>query len=322
MRVLVVTSEWPSDEHPESGTFVVGQVEALRATGVDIDVESFRGAKDPRRYVAARRRIRGVLARGRYDLVHAHFGQSGFTVIPAPVPLLVTFHGSDLRGLVSRRGTYTAAGFVLTRVSRLVARFADEVIVQSESLARRLPRGVRYSVVPMAVDLAVFRPGDRAAARRALGLDAARRYVLFAGRRDAPVKRFDLAQRAIETLRAAHDIELLTIRGLPPEGVATHMQASDALLVTSRHEGGPAMVKEALACGLPVVTVDVGDVRETLSGLDGSRIVADDSPESIGRSLDAVLRAPRPAPADVGRFELSAQARRVGAIYERLATAR
>ena len=67
------------------------------------------------------------------------------------------------------------------------------------------------------------------------------------------------------------------------------MYACDVLVVTSRTEGSPTIVKEALACELPVVSVIVGDVVERLSGIEGCEIVPDDRPESIAAALERTL---------------------------------
>src|SRR5712664_1222709 len=57
--------------------------------------------------------------------------------------------------------------------------------------------------------------------------------------------------------------------GIPNAEVPVWLNASDVLLLTSMHEGSPTIVKEALACGLPVVSVDVGDVAERIEGVEG-----------------------------------------------------
>ena len=66
------------------------------------------------------------------------------------------------------------------------------------------------------------------------------------------------------------------------------MNGADSLLVTSDSEGSPNIVKEALSCNLPVVTVDVGDVRERLANVEPSRIVERD-PHQIGRAVGEIL---------------------------------
>jgi glycosyltransferase involved in cell wall biosynthesis len=289
IRVLVVTSEWPSDDRPAAGVFVRSQVDALRRRGLDVDVFSFRGSRAPLRYLRARRSLRARLERNSFDLVHAHFGQSGLVVGSTTVPLVVTFHGSDLLGIVSRRGRYTLSGRILRVLSLAVARRADRVIVVSRALAGQLPDRVDPYVIPLPVDVSVFGPRDRGEARRTLGLPLDRPLVLFNGNPDVPAKRYALARGAMHLLPV--DAQLITVQDQPRSVVSLYMNACDALLVTSRHEGGPMMVKEALACGLPVVSVDVGDVAEWLTGVGECVVCADDSPATIADALERVLSA-------------------------------
>src|SRR4051812_3149449 len=68
------------------------------------------------------------------------------------------------------------------------------------------------------------------------------------------------------------------------------MNAADCLILTSMIEGSPNVVKEALACDLPVVSVPVGDVHERLRGVEGCEVTADDRPETIAAALERVLR--------------------------------
>ncbi len=315
MRVLAVTSEWSTPAQPAHGAFIVRQVDWVRRAGVHVDVEHFSSARNPLNYLAVRKRVRDRLHAGGYDVVHAHFGQAGLAVTGIAVPLVVSFYGSDLEGIVGPNGRYTVRGRVLARLGRLVARHADAVIIVSTSLARLLPRGVEHTVIPTAVDMDVFRPGPRDDARRTLGLPLDRKLVLFAGRPEMPVKRYELARRAVE--RAGPDIELLTMSGLPPSGVATYMQACDVLLLTSRHEGAPTVVKEALACRLPIVSVDVGDVRTTIGGVTGCVVTGDDTPAVLAGAIARVLSRPRILDTALPEaLDQSVQSARVVQIYE------
>jgi len=143
----------------------------------------------------------------------------------------------------------------------------------------------------MGVDLARFSPVPRAEACRALGLDPGRRRVLFAADPALPGKRFPLAQTAVQIARREDErVELHVANGLPPERMPLEMSACDVLVVTSLHEGSPMVVKEALACNLPVVSVDVGDVAERTRGVPGCRLVPP-LPTAIAWALGEVLHA-------------------------------
>lgn len=294
-KVLVISSGWPTPGRPQESIFVSHQVDALRDAGIDVDVVTYVGATNPKNYVSARRETRERLSIARYDLIHAHFGQSGLVAFASKIPVVMTFHGSDLYGVVGDDGHYTARGRALRGISRWAARRAAAVIVPSNRLATQLPRSVQAHVVPVGIDLDMFVPRDRTETRKELGLPLDRKIVLFGGNPTQPVKRFDLAQQAVAALAkpgAEPGAELITVSGRPRAEFAKWMSAADVLLVTSKHESGPLVVKEALACDVGVVSVDVGDVREWIDGVPGCAVVSDDSAPAIAKALDEVLASP------------------------------
>lgn len=292
LRVLMITSEWPIAPGPPRTTyFIKRQADFLAAAGVQVEVFHFNGNRNPLNYVRAWLRARARLRSEHYDLVHAQFGQSGLLALPKLCPLVVTFRGSDLLGVVRDvDGRYTWQGRVLQWLSRRVAARADAVIVVAEHMKAFLPRGVGAHVVPSGLDLAHFRPMPQAESRRQLGLPQDRRLVLFVGRPDKPRKRGDLAREAVEIVNRTLPTELVVAWHVPHAQMPLYVNACDTLICTSLQEGSPNVVKEALACDVPVVSVAVGDVPERLTGVEGCELCADDRPETIAAALERTLR--------------------------------
>ena len=290
IRVLMVTSEWLWNSWGGPAVFIARQAEFLRREGVDVDLFPFRGARQPRNYVQAWREVRRRLNGGSYDLVHAQFGQSGLTALPKRVPLVVTFRGDDLEGIIGENGRYIPAGWLLRFVSRVVARQADAAIVVSEHMKRYLPDSVPAHVLPSGIDLELFRPEPRDEARRRLGLPEEQRLILFVGNPALARKRFALAQAAVDIVNRSIPTRLIAGWELPHRDIAALMSACDALVCTSMQEGSPNSVKEALACNLPVVSVPVGDVPLRLRGIAGCELCPDDRAETIAGALERVLR--------------------------------
>ena len=289
MRVLFVTSEWPASPGDISGIQVVHQAERLRQAGLDLDVYSFRGRASPRRYAQAIARFHKVNDFSRFDLIHAHHGQSGIVALSQRrLPVVVTFHGSDLQGIRNTNGRYTVLAYLLRTVSQMVARLATEVIVVSKHLARYLPRR-DYHIIPAGIDLDLFRPMPQDYARQNLGLPQDGRLVLFVGDPARPEKRHALAEQATIRLSRQLNARLVVGTGIPHGQMPVFMNACDVLLVTSSHEGSPNAVKEALACNLPVVSTDVGDVRQRIGPLCGCVVCSDDHPSTIAAGLAKVL---------------------------------
>lgn len=293
MHVLMVTSEWPTPEHPERVPFVVQQVESLHHRGIEVEIFSFRGDRNPFNYAGAWWDLRKKHNLKSYDLIHAHFGQSGLLALGTRLPLVVTFHGSDLQGIVDSDGNYSQIGYLQQLVSRLVAHYATEVIIVSEHLKAFLPRRVaRFShIIPGGVDFEIFDTMSQNKARQELGLPMERHLVLFPADPKRPVKRYRLAQQAIQWINEHGDleVELVVLSGVSHDEVPIYMNACDALILTSKHEGSPTVVKEALACNLPVVSVDVGDVRVRIEDIEGCFVCKDDEISTIATNLRRVL---------------------------------
>lgn len=289
MRVLMVTTEWPRAPWG-TAQFVARQAAFLRRAGIEVEVFQFYGQRNPLNYAKAWLAVQRLLSRERFDLVHAQFGQSALLALPKRVPLVITFRGDDLQGILGDRdGRITAPGRLLRRFSRAAAHLADAVIVVSAHMQPFVQNGKPVHVVPSGIDLELFRPQPRGPARARLNLPADERLVLFVGSPQLARKRYALAQRAVDLLPPDARARLVVGWEVPHTQIPDYMAACDALVFTSLQEGSPNAVKEALACNLPVVSVAVGDVAERLQGIAGCELCADDRPETIAAALARVL---------------------------------
>ncbi len=173
MRVLVVTNMTPDAGAPARGSFIRDQVAALRDAGVDAEMLEFPVGKPE--YPRAVRAIRRRLSEETFDVVHAHYGLVGWcAVLAGASPLLVTFHGTDVRHPVSGRLSRR-----LVRRVDLVAPVSRELLLERAGApGLPAPEG-RTAILPCGADTERFRPGDRAEARATLGLDPDGRYLLF-----------------------------------------------------------------------------------------------------------------------------------------------
>ncbi|MFN8159500.1 MAG: glycosyltransferase family 4 protein [Solirubrobacterales bacterium] len=259
MRVLVVTNFVPDPAAPQRGRWVRDQVEQTRRLGVEVEFLAFPVGR--REYGPAVRRIRRTLRERSFDLVHAHYGLVGWCALLAGArPLVVTFHGTDIRHPV------------VGRLSRLLARRVDLAAAASRSLFAehdgrpRLPRVAGASaVLPCGPELGPFRPIPRAEARGELGLDPEGRYLFFPANPARAEKRYD---RAVK-LASACGARLLSGGGIPPERMPLWVNAAGAMLVTSEYEGFGMACLEALSCGVPVLSTPVGIAPYALGGIEG-----------------------------------------------------
>ena len=273
-RVLVVTNLWPTEADPSFGTFVKAQMESLRPLGVEFDVLFVNGRESRWNYLRGIWRVRKQLRGNRYDLIHAHFGLSGWVALwQFRVPMVVSFMGDDVLGHPTRSGRITLGGHLLRSSGCILARLVTSVIVKSRQMASKLRRPSAH-VIPNGVDLNLFRPMEQAQAREVLHLDPGNKYVLFPYNPKEARKRFDLIQAAVSLAREhVPNLELLVVHGLPQEQLPLYMNAADLLVMASMLEGSPNAVKEAMATNLPVITVDVGDAADLIGSTAGCHLV-------------------------------------------------
>jgi len=273
MKVLqLATSESP---------FFAEQVRALEGSGVDCTVVTVPSPPDGRTlasFASFYRRVLQEVRTGNYDLVHANYGLLGPLAFAQPVrPLVLSIWGSEVMGYSARLDAVTRAGIAA----------ADAVVVPSRSIVERVESDT--VLVPFGVDTERFRPMNRRAARAELGWDADERVVLFPYDPDRAVKDFPRAERVVDET----DATLRWISDVPHDRVPVYMNASDAVLVTSKRESGPMVVKEAAACNVPVVSTDVGFASDVLDGVAHSTVADADRRLVAGlrSALDADERA-------------------------------
>jgi len=258
VRVLVVTNFMPDESAPQRGRWVRDQVDEVRTRGVEVDLFAFPPGRSE--YLPATRRLRALLRRQRFDLVHAHYGLAGWVArLAGARPLLVTFHGTDVRhhlvGHLSRRLAWRAD--LIAGVSR--------ALFEPEDGRPGLPAVPGAAVLPCGPDLSRFGAQSRREARRALGLDPEAPFLFFPANPARPEKRGDRAA----ALAAACGAELRSGGSIEPEQMPLWLNAANAVLVTSDYEGFGMAAIEALACDAPVLSTPVGIAPYALGGIDG-----------------------------------------------------
>jgi glycosyltransferase involved in cell wall biosynthesis len=329
VRVLFVTNMWPDEERPWYGSFVYSQARSLRSLGLDVDVLAIKGYATNWNYL---RSVPDMLARSlrsSYDVVHAHYGHSAVVArLDVRRPLVISFCGDDLLGTpaTGQPTRMTTASRVLARAFAEVSRFASATITKSERMELKLPRRVRARnhVIPNGVDLDMFKRMDRAAARALLRWPAEEKVALFVGNPAIERKNFALAERAAQLARArCADLRLRRATGIPPEEVPVWMSAADVLVHPSWSEGSPNVVKEAMACELPVVATPVGDVPERLRGIAGCHVLPPDGAAFAEALLDAMSYWPCTAAREaVANLSLARVAREIAGVYDSVAGTR
>lgn len=277
VKVLVITNMYPTLKYPSFGTFVEEQVRSLRKEGIEIDVLFVNGIKGKINYLWGIFRMWGKILSHRYDLIHAHYVFSGMIARAQFLyPIVLTHHGSQVF-----QGWQAP---LCRRVSPLM----DSIIVVSQEMKEKGQLESSH-VIPCGIDFEMFKPMPREKAREELKLPQNKKLVLFCGEYFRPIKRFDIVRKAMWVLQQNEpDADLVVCSKKPLTEVPKYMNACDVLVLVSDGEGSPMVIKEAMACNLPIVAVPAGDVRDVIGTTKGCYICSQD-PYEVAEKLDLVL---------------------------------
>ena len=320
-RVLMVTGVYPTEQRPHSGTFIKSQVDSLIAAGLEVELLYPKPGPTPIRYLAATLQVFLKTLTSGFDIIHGHYGLWCLAArMQWTTPVVASFMGDDLLGTVTADGSYSKKGSVVAGISRYLCRRVDAVIVKSVGMKKASSEGNVF-IIPNGVDFELFHHIPRAQARAALGWDHDRYYVLFGNDPKIPVKNFPLAQAAIECLHnRGISAELVVATALPQTKLVQYINASNALILSSVAEGSPNVVKETMACNVPVVSTDVGDVSEVIGRTKGCSVCPHD-PAALATALERALRHTEQT---TGRADImlhldrSVVAKQVIAVYEQV----
>lgn len=314
MKILIVAS----DKQGRFAPFIEEQMAALEARGIEVLRYGITG-KGILGYLRELPALRRAIKQHRPDIIHAHYGLSGLLAnLQRLVPVITTYHGSDINVPAILRFSKIAM-----RLS------AHNIFVSKRNMAiaypKSFPKGKDFDTEEKLPSLQ-GRGGDRHFTLLPCGvniplpwselqhqqvgqltlnqwvqrkLDKDAEYVLFAGAFDNAVKNPELAKSVIAVYNSSftntqspianRQIELIELKGYTRDQVTALMYHCHALLMTSKTEGSPQVVKEAMACGCPIVSVDVGDVAERTSGVEECYVVHTREPKDIAKALQKAL---------------------------------
>jgi glycosyltransferase involved in cell wall biosynthesis len=294
MRILMVLPVDDGSREPK--IWAKRQIDSLHDLQIDTECYLFENRRSFKGLLAGGRALRAKVESWNPDLVHVHYGaaQALIALLFSRKPVVISFCGSDILGNYAADGRPTWSGVLSGILSQLSALGCRRSIAKSEGLKQALwcswSRN-KCEVIPNGVDMNVFQPAPQVDARRALGWDHSDPVVLFMDRKGAWVKDPELAQAAYaHAKQSENSLRMCVIENEPPAKMPFLFNAADVLLLTSRHEGSNNTVKEALACNLPVVATDCGDIHERLKGVRQCHVCAR-NPRDLGDRVVEVLKS-------------------------------
>jgi len=274
MNVLFISREKQGNQ---ISPVVQAQADSLNDL-VKLAIFSIRG-KGWKSYITSIFKLRKYLKLNDVDLIHAHYSYVGMVAsLASRKPLIVSLMGSDIEDY--------RVGRILIHIFNWL--FWKTVIVKSQRSKNKI-RLKNAFVIPNGIRLDLFKPIPPKEARNKVAFDPKRKYVLFLADPERPEKNYLLAKAACELVNQHYDLELLVLHNTPHKEIPYYLSAVDVLLLSSIFEGSPNAIKEAMACNCPIVSTDVGDVKELIGDTEGCYMTTFE-PEDVAEKLLLVLQ--------------------------------
>lgn len=255
---------------------IKNQGDSLINRGVELTYFTIKG-KGLKGYLKSIPRLKKHLKENKYDIIHAHYSLSAFVAsFSGAKPLIVSLMGSDVKS----KGYYR---FIINLFNKF---YWTKTIVKSEDMRVALQMK-EAEVIPNGVDFNKFKPIDKDIALRETGWDVSKKGILFAANPNRPEKNFKLAKKTFDLLDD-QEIELHSLDNVPNDKMPYYHNAADVVLITSLWEGSPNVIKEAMACNCPIISTDVGDVKEIIYGTDECYI-SNFNPNSLAKDIKRIL---------------------------------
>ena len=274
MKVLIVAS----DKGGKFAPFVEEQILALKKNGIEIFCYKIKG-KGLLGYLRELPIIMRTIKNCKPNIIHAHYGLSGLLAnLQRKIPVVTTYHGSDINN---------PKILPFSKVSIKLSSY--NIFVSQRNIAIATPKN-RFTLIPCGVDLTEEQLISRDKAREVLNIEKNEKIILFAGAFNNRVKDAELAKKSVDILnKKQKKVRFVELKNYTRKKVSLLMCAVNCLLMTSKTEGSPQVIKEAMACGCPIVSVDVGDVAERTSGVEGCYIVPSREAAEIAGELQKAI---------------------------------
>lgn len=265
MKVLVVASGNSGKISP----FVKEQVDSLSTFGIEFDYFLIR-RRHTYGYLSSYPPLKRKISIFNPDIIHSHFGLSGLLAnFQRKIPVVATFHGSDINNKF------------IKCFSILAAKLSAYSIFVSQEMLNLSRIRHNYSVIPCGIPMDVFVPIPKALARKKLNLISTAPIGLFAGSFSNNIKNYKLCQKAVRILNKKPII--IETKGYDRNEVNLLLNACDFAIMTSKNEGSPQFIKEAMSVGCPIVSTPVGDVQSVIGKVEGCFLTKFEASDIAGK---------------------------------------
>ena len=306
MRVLFVSS---GNSVNGISPIVKSQGNSLINQGVKVDFFTIKG-KGIKGYLKNIPRLRKIIKAKGYDIVHVHYSKSAFVAsLAGAKPLVVSLMGSDIHSTVLERS-------IIKLFNKL---YWCKVIVKSKDMKKKVEIQ-EPSIIPNGVNFDMFKPISKTESRNYLKWKINEKHILFAANPKRYEKNYKLAKEAFGLLEN-NNIQIHYLSDVPNEKVVYHINSADVVILTSLWEGSPNVIKEAMACNIPIVSTDVGDVRDVIGNTEGCFITTF-KPEDVAEKMQKALEFGKRTTGreDIKHLESGIIAKKIIEIYKSVLT--
>lgn len=283
MKILFVSS---GNTKTGISSIIKNQGESLRRQGIDVEYYTIKG-KGIIGYLKNINKLRNFVIDKEFELIHAHYSFSALVVILSflRLPIVVSYMGDDVLGSHDINGKKTLIGKLEVFVTKLINLFVTIRIVKSKEMSQKIANS---HIIPNGVDFKSYKEIEKSFSKDKLGLLKNKEFILFPADPKRPEKNFKLFEEVFR-LSANNKYEYIYFDDTPNEMTPFFYNASEIVVLTSFHEGSPNVIKEAMACNIPIVSTDVGDVKEVISNTDGCFITSYE-PKDIAAKIEMALK--------------------------------
>lgn len=294
MKVLQITTNYPTETNPIFGIFMKEQIESLEQFGVkntvffsngsESGVNKHHGGLSVHRKSAIK--LMFHLLTHHYDLIHCHSVISGL--------ILFCSGGVFFNKCILSLQNDPSKGSD-KRFFKLLKPFFNKIIVKTS----KMPFG-KIVYLPNGCNMRIFCPMDKNECKKQLGLSLDKRYVLFVDSNSTKKRtqkrkdRFDETLKILKNKYGYSNLKELVMVNVERKDVPTYINASDIHLLSSDLEGSPNSVKECMCCNVPVVTTPVGNVHDLFEGVDQCKAATSFEANELAELANEILSTPKP----------------------------
>ncbi len=307
MKVLFVSS---GNSHYGIVSFIKSQGESIKKEGVTLDYYPIKG-KGIKGYMKSVRPLTKYLKSNRYDIIHAHYGLIGLVCLLTftRIPIVLSVMGDDAYGNFNIKGKRIKSSYFGMFLTQIALIFAKKIIVKSKNILKVIPYKSKSFIQPNGVDFELFKPNSE---------ELNKDLILFLADENNPRKNYKLLKDGL-ALIDREELKYLNPFPIKHTEFPDYLNKSSVFVLTSYNEGSPNVIKEAMACNIPIVSTNVGDVEEVISNTQGCFITTfepEDLADKIIKALEFGKRTT--GREDIKHLESSIVANRIISIYKEI----